>query len=903
MVTIVGAGPSGSYLGYLLAKEGFKVNLLEEHSCIGKPVQCTGVVTDAIDNVLKLDESVIVNKIKTVRVHFNGDILDVDLGKGDYILDRCKFDRYLCEMAENEGVKVLLNHRLNAASIVNKKIQCLTNKGLIEDEILVGADGPYSRVGNSFNMLNGRKYKTAMQYRVKGEFEPDVYKVYLGYGEFGWLVPENKNFARIGVVGDSNLRKEFNKFLKLFKVKKLENQTGMIPLFNHDVPLSFKNKVFLTGDAAGLVKASSVDYSESIMIFEDGMMKSIRVGEFVNDLMNKNKSKIILEDKEIDLKSLKLDKRVDVFTLDKKGKLKLVRLNRVIKHRLKDNLYEVICEKGFRVKVTSAHSIMCLSNDEIIEKKTSELVTGQDYLLIRNNVPKLNSIKEINVIKLLLDYDKSLAKRILVFRGMKYLRHKRDLRFYLNGLPKTYYRRDLIPLEAFLDQGVIPEDVKITMNPAKKFLAIPNKIKINKYFARLLGYYVAEGSLKKSGIILNFGKDDILNGNLEDVKYCIERSLGIRYCISMVKNKFTKEDSKVNVVFGGFIVGLLFSRLLGCNFGSENKEVPNIIFNVSDSLRKEFLKAYFRGDGHLRIRKSKKRRNWSADLTVETASRKLVSDLVLLLFQLGVSPNVRTVIHKGHVLYGKNIKTTCNYVLSVSNQKDLYKLRDFFPEKRNVLTSFIRSINDSKSMKGIPKKLISDIFRNRKLLFRKYFGHSYSSFKTYSYEKMIRLLGKIKNKNKKEKLYFNLIKNNVLILPIKDVKIADSKYDEVFDLEVNDINTFVGGLGNILLHNTHGGIVYGLNAAKVLSKIIKDGGNYDKEIKRLIGKELLLSLKIRQVMSFFKEEDYSYLISLFNQERVLELMKEYNRDFPSKFLFKLLLKEPRFLKFLKFVAI
>ena len=46
-------------------------------------------------------------------------------------------------------------------SIVNKKIQCLTNKGLIEDEILVGADGPYSRVGNSFNMLNGRKYKTA----------------------------------------------------------------------------------------------------------------------------------------------------------------------------------------------------------------------------------------------------------------------------------------------------------------------------------------------------------------------------------------------------------------------------------------------------------------------------------------------------------------------------------------------------------------------------------------------------------------------------------------------------------------------------------------------------------------------------------------------------------------------
>ena len=257
MVIIVGAGPSGSYTAYLLAKEGFKVRVLEEHKSIWKPVQCTGVVTEAIDNILKLDPKVIVNKIKAVRVYFNGNSVDVDLGKGDYILDRCKFDESLAEMAESAGVRILYNHRLNSASIIKDRINCLTNKGVIEDETLIGADGPYSRVGKSFEMLKERKYKTAIQFRVKGNFEDEIYKVYLGYGDFGWVVPENKNYARVGVVGEKDLNLSFKKLLKNIKVSKtLENQTGTIPLFNFDTPLNYKS-VYLIGDAAGMVKGST----------------------------------------------------------------------------------------------------------------------------------------------------------------------------------------------------------------------------------------------------------------------------------------------------------------------------------------------------------------------------------------------------------------------------------------------------------------------------------------------------------------------------------------------------------------------------------------------------------------------------------------------------------------------
>ena len=53
MIAIVGAGPAGSYLGHLLAKEGKDVCIFEEHSRIGSPVQCTGIVTHSIEKFLE----------------------------------------------------------------------------------------------------------------------------------------------------------------------------------------------------------------------------------------------------------------------------------------------------------------------------------------------------------------------------------------------------------------------------------------------------------------------------------------------------------------------------------------------------------------------------------------------------------------------------------------------------------------------------------------------------------------------------------------------------------------------------------------------------------------------------------------------------------------------------------
>ena len=68
MITIIGAGPAGSYLAYLLAKKGKEVTLIEEHKKVGSPVQCTGIVTGSIKKFIKLPDKVVANKCNKVVV-------------------------------------------------------------------------------------------------------------------------------------------------------------------------------------------------------------------------------------------------------------------------------------------------------------------------------------------------------------------------------------------------------------------------------------------------------------------------------------------------------------------------------------------------------------------------------------------------------------------------------------------------------------------------------------------------------------------------------------------------------------------------------------------------------------------------------------------------------------------
>ncbi|MBL7054748.1 NAD(P)/FAD-dependent oxidoreductase [Candidatus Woesearchaeota archaeon] len=264
-ISIIGAGPAGLYTAYLLAKQGKKVNVFEEHKKIGLPVQCTGITTLHLKDLVEIKKEFLINKVNTARIYSNNNSIDFKLKKENIVLDRKKFDIYLAKKAKGAGAKIFLSHKFikkEKDNIIIKDIKKNKSKK-IKNEILIGADGPSSKVSELINKKN-KNFWIGIQARVKIKTDKNVFEAHLGSISpkfFAWLVPENADTARIGLATHKNAKFYLDKFLKLKNIKQkdiIEHQAGIIPVYNPKLKIRNKsNNIFLVGDAAAQVKATT----------------------------------------------------------------------------------------------------------------------------------------------------------------------------------------------------------------------------------------------------------------------------------------------------------------------------------------------------------------------------------------------------------------------------------------------------------------------------------------------------------------------------------------------------------------------------------------------------------------------------------------------------------------------
>lgn len=297
MITIVGAGPAGSFAGLLLAKKGKEVEIYEEHKEIGSPVQCTGLVTSSINNIIKVEKKCIVNRIDKVRIYSpNKRFISLRFKEKNLILDRKAFDKCIAEKAKKAGAKIFLKHKALSYSDNTIIIKDLSkNKSIkIRNSIVIGADGPNSLISKSFNKRK-RKYWIGLQYKIRYKNDNAI-EFYPFIGTFLWIVPENKEVARIGIVGNKDISHILDNFLKKkigkdFRKKIIEKHAGLIPKFDPLLKLSRK-KAFLVGDAASLVKATTaggiIQSLESSRILADSISKRKNYSRQVKKILYKD---------------------------------------------------------------------------------------------------------------------------------------------------------------------------------------------------------------------------------------------------------------------------------------------------------------------------------------------------------------------------------------------------------------------------------------------------------------------------------------------------------------------------------------------------------------------------------------------------------------------------------------
>ncbi len=261
-VAVIGAGPIGCYTAYLLAKEGYRVAIFENHPKVGSPIQCTGILTNDYDKLGFPLDPYLVHIIDSIDVFSPNN--KVTVKQKDYIICRNKFDNYFANLAIDAGAKLHLNHTLlgkeNGFLIIKDTFQDKVKK--IQADIVIGADGPLSPTAKAYAFYHPeRDNYFGVQATVEGDFSEKTIKTYFGNdicpGLFAWICPESNTKARVGLAMKKNSRKYFDDFMGKFNFTAVDIQAGAIPVYQPKQLLR-KENCYLVGDASTYVKATTL---------------------------------------------------------------------------------------------------------------------------------------------------------------------------------------------------------------------------------------------------------------------------------------------------------------------------------------------------------------------------------------------------------------------------------------------------------------------------------------------------------------------------------------------------------------------------------------------------------------------------------------------------------------------
>lgn len=263
-VCIIGASIAGNYLGYLLSESNLRIAIIEEHQSIGKPLQCAGIISQKLTDLIRIPKSLILNRVNTAKiVSPSGESVEFSGEENPYIIDRVKFDKYFYQKnQEFSNITYFLGEKFLSMKMGDEnseKVLIETSKRKISAKMIVGCDGPLSKVAKTFGVNNKLLYAT--QIRCEGTFDQNTAYMYFDpkWKElFGWIVPEGNNTYRIGLASAKNIATNFKIFLKKLEIHKNESisqQGGLIPYGTMN-EIAFPHTLLL-GDAAGQVKATT----------------------------------------------------------------------------------------------------------------------------------------------------------------------------------------------------------------------------------------------------------------------------------------------------------------------------------------------------------------------------------------------------------------------------------------------------------------------------------------------------------------------------------------------------------------------------------------------------------------------------------------------------------------------
>jgi geranylgeranyl reductase family protein len=279
-VLVSGAGPSGSYASYLLAKSGYKVGLIEREQLPRSKCCAGGVMQRALGMLdFQLPDDVIERKVTGVNVIHDGRMHTIDSGKVVIsTVRRSKFDAFLAAKAEKAGCEILQGQKLGNVRENEDGIECDVGATRLKARSLVIAEGSTSvNASRLYGPYPGRFSSMGMAVECNETFDRgDRVELFLvdsptkhvrwgpGFPLMGWMFPLRTG-CNIGIVGSGYSSDALDGAMTAVS-KDLERRTGVLPDITgytaHPIPLRARKvlhtrRTLLVGDAGGLTSAIS----------------------------------------------------------------------------------------------------------------------------------------------------------------------------------------------------------------------------------------------------------------------------------------------------------------------------------------------------------------------------------------------------------------------------------------------------------------------------------------------------------------------------------------------------------------------------------------------------------------------------------------------------------------------
>jgi geranylgeranyl reductase family protein len=262
-VLVVGLGPAGASAARTAARAGLNVIALDRKRRAGEPVQCAEFVPQLLSPTIEAVAATGCQRIDAMQTFVEHDAPDWQGNFPGVMVDRAAFDAHLVDAARAAG----------AGCHFGRAVATIDPDGIVHSDdgrtfratVLVGADGPRSRVGRVLGQVNhelvAARQVTVPLLQVHGA--TDIF-LSAGYpGGYAWLFPRG-DVANLGIGVSAAARECLKPALERLRAELIgEGRIGdsIISATGGTIPVGGMLKphgrigncaALLCGDAAGL---------------------------------------------------------------------------------------------------------------------------------------------------------------------------------------------------------------------------------------------------------------------------------------------------------------------------------------------------------------------------------------------------------------------------------------------------------------------------------------------------------------------------------------------------------------------------------------------------------------------------------------------------------------------------